>query len=74
MKKEKEQPLKVNTTFEELMKIATKGNPKPKRKSKNKGKQMKINVKKLLVGLTPADMDNPVVKRLLAYVRDNGQG
>jgi len=35
---------------------------------------MKINVKKLLVGLTPADMDNPVVKRLLAYVRDNGQG
>jgi len=39
MKKEKEQPLKVNTTFEELMKIATKGNPKPKRKSKNKGKQ-----------------------------------
>ncbi len=35
---------------------------------------MKINVKKLLVGLTPADMDTPVVKRLLAYVRDNGQG
>lgn len=38
MEKEKEQPLKVNTTFEELMKIATKGNPKPKRKIKKKEK------------------------------------
>jgi hypothetical protein len=34
MEKKKEPPLKVNTTFEELMKIATKGNPKPKPKKK----------------------------------------
>jgi hypothetical protein len=38
MEKKKEQPLKVNTTFEELMKVATKGNPKPKRKEPKKKK------------------------------------
>lgn len=37
-KKEKEKPLKVNSTFEELMKAATKGNPKPKRKNKENKK------------------------------------
>jgi len=38
MKKQdkQEQPLKVNTTFEELMKAATKGNPKPKKSAKPK--------------------------------------
>jgi hypothetical protein len=38
MKKEKEEPLKVDTTFEELMQAATKGNPPPKPKGK-KGTQ-----------------------------------
>jgi len=35
-KKIKQQPLKVITTFEELMKVATKDNPKPKKAPKPK--------------------------------------
>jgi len=42
MEKEKEQPLKVKTTFEELMIVATKGNPAPKRKV-NRKKKVKKN-------------------------------
>jgi hypothetical protein len=42
MEKKKEQPLKVKTTFEELMKAATKGNPRPKPKIK-KGKKQQPN-------------------------------
>ncbi|MGA3013100.1 MAG: hypothetical protein ABSD71_03580 [Bacteroidales bacterium] len=39
MKKKNEQPLKVNTTFEELMKITTKGNP-----VSNKDRKKMINL------------------------------
>lgn len=35
-KDKQDKSLKVNATFEELMKAATKGNPKPKRKTKPK--------------------------------------
>jgi hypothetical protein len=38
MEKKKDKPLKINTTFEELMKVATKGNPKPKRRKPEKKK------------------------------------
>jgi hypothetical protein len=41
MEKEKDQPLKVKLTFEKLMEVATKGNPKPKRKISRKKKVKK---------------------------------
>lgn len=39
--KKPDTPLKVESTFEELMKVATKGNPKPKQKVKKRKKEKK---------------------------------
>jgi len=43
VEKKKDQPLKVNSTFEELMKVTMKGNPKPKRKVSKEKKKVKKN-------------------------------
>lgn len=40
--KRKKEPLKINTTVKELMKIATKSIPKPERKINNRAIKMKI--------------------------------
>lgn len=35
----KEKKLKINGDFNDVLKVAVKGNPKPKRKNSDKGKQ-----------------------------------